>query len=660
MYLSALKKSKINFHSGNAIFSTPHTKSIECSHTLRAGNFSSYEYEIDGEYDLFSCQVTMADTEEGQGRADFLIFVDGALVASARNVTVGQTRYLQACVRDAQRLELRFESAFEAQRTAIWVKPQVQCWPEEGILDCLGQVRIHRPSELIQANECFTMMISPGYERWLDIFLNSLRQNGNCPDAALIVYCVDGDERCSEIIRKHGAKEIKCQALTVKSPTIKPAIFSIGAVARVKKVIAVETDMIVLQNIHSLFESIDVMPEGSLLAAQEILWEKPTLLEEFFPLVFQGQPKELETIFHANASERAHPLQINGGLIAGTDEAMAALDNTMRDLCPAASQWVKARPEISWREMFVTNFAMARLDASVGLNPTYNFQLHVRQASLDHENDICVVKSNIGRVKILHFSAGSKQQMPELQNYFWDYGNPMQPLREGLAALRSASLPDLRNSEFVANLIRGIGLQESIAPYISNCRQEERFVNSTSGIHFFPMELAQTLIYLSDKTIKSYAELGSGSGWAFAFIVAYLHRFHPLSRAVAVNIHHDFNDVYRLRDHYPVEFLRGAPVLLDNCPFDLVTLNCRYSLPVIQGDYDRVGKHADYCLFYNTYNKIMDNEFQGDSMLKWWAEIKNHSVEQVIDFLGPLGEETSIGIGILENTHSNDRNIVIQ
>ena len=651
MYLDSLVCNRRDDHYMEGKFLGPfHREDKRYPHALYAENATSFAYDLDGSCDLFSCQVLLDVTEqENEITSNFLIFVDGELVASARNVKAGQTRYLQTCVRDARKLELRTEGALPAEGAAIWLSPQVQCWPEEGLLDCLGQVRIYRPLELTQADECFVMMISPGYERWLDIFLNSLRQNGNCPAAALIVYCVDGDEACSEVIRKHGANEIKCEALTAKTPTIKPAIFSVGAVARVKKVIAVETDMIVLQNIHTLFESMDVLPHGSLLAAQEIIWEKPTPLEEFFPLVFQGQPEELETVFHADARERAHPLQINGGLIAGTTEAMAALDNTMRDLCPAASKWVQARPDISWREMFVTNFAMARLDAAVSLNPTYNFQLHVRRAQPVHERDLCAVNSDIGRVKILHFSAGSKQQMPELQNYFWEYGNPIHRLREGLAALRSASLTELQNPHFVANIIRGIGLQRPVPHYGPDYGEEKRFINSASGIYLHPMELAEALVYLSDQSIGSYAELGSDGGWTFAFIVAYLHRFQPLSRAFAVNTHLGFGDIYRLREHYPVKFLRGTPTLLREVPFDLVTLNCRSSLPVIQGDYGCVGKHADHCLFYNVDNKTLDAEFQGASMLKWWSEIKNHSTKQVVDFIERSKEGAGMGIGILKN-----------
>ena len=606
-------------------------------------------YDLDSSHDLFSCEVRLEGGEPSSGSlVDFLVFVDDELVVSARNVRVNETRHLQTCIRNAKKLELRTEGSASSECSALWIEAKVQEWPEEGILDCLGQVRIFRPVELVQSDECFVMMISPGYERWLDIFLNSLRQNGNCPEAAILVYCVDGDQSCSEVIARHGAKEIKCQALTAKSPTLKPAIFSVGSLARVKKVIAVETDMIVLKNIHALFEGMDMMPPGSLLAAQEIVWEKPTPLEEFFPLVFQGQPEELDTVFHADARERAHPLQINGGVIAGTTEAMAALDNTMRDLCPAAAQWVRDRPDISWREMFVTNFAMAHLDASVGLHPTYNLQLHTRRAELEYNAGQFKVQSDVGQVKVLHFSAASKGRMPELQDYFWEQGNPLHSLRMGLEIVRGASLEELRNPTFVANIIRQIGLQEPVYYHNPNYGEESAFVNAGPGIYLLPQQLAKALIYLSDKSIGSYVESGSDEGWTFAFITAYLHRFYPLHRSVALDFRLTRCDEYRLRDHYPVEFMYGGPLSLSGVPFDLVMINSRKIRPVVQFGYERLGRHANYCLFYNINDQKLRDEFQGQSAASIWADLKVSAPIEAVEFLDAPNANSIMGIGVIK------------
>ena len=618
------------------------------AHALSAHAPSSLVYLLDGNYDYFSCQAAINDTAHGRAtETSFRVIGDGKVIASARNVTAGCAKTIQVCIRGVRRLELVVEPTEMASCHAVWLNPQVSTWDSDGLLDCLGQVRIHPPQLPIEADTCFVTMVSPGYERWLDIFLNSLERNGNCPDAKVIVYCVDGDESCSEVIRKHQAIEVRCQALVPKSAAIKPAIYSIGCIARVNKVVCLEADMIVLGDLSALFAGSDSLEPQGILVAKEMPWDCQSKLVDFFSSIYQGTEGELEATFRATPTEREFGMQINSGLLAGTSEAMIALDNTIRDMCPEAFYWLRVRPDLPYRDQFVTNMALARLDTAVPLNLTYNTQLCRRDFPLFRDETGIWGEYKQQRVKIFHFN-GARHKHIDLQSYYLERENPDKKLINGLAQLGKATREELQDEEYLSGLIRQIGLEPH--PYC-DCTwfygDDVAYMNATAGIYQIPIQLAKALIFLSDKGIRSYAEIGVFHGWTFAFITAYLNRFNTLERAVAVDVEFSFSALQRVRDLFPIEYIQGTAASLKGQTFDLVFVDAEHTYEASKSDYNKIGCSAAWCMFHDINDSLLEDYWKQNCVPVLWSELKQQHPHHV-EFLQHSQDTRVMGIGILQ------------
>ncbi len=89
----------------------------------------------------------------------------------------------------------RVEEEDKEDIVSVFNDPVVDLWPTEGLIEPIGQVRIHKPERPIIVYRCIVTMVSPGHTRWLDIFLSYLKANGGCNNAAIVVFAVDADAK---------------------------------------------------------------------------------------------------------------------------------------------------------------------------------------------------------------------------------------------------------------------------------------------------------------------------------------------------------------------------------------------------------------------------------------------------------------------------------
>lgn len=612
---------------------------------------SSLVFDIGGNYDLFTCMAALNDSAFGPNRrpaATFQVLADGVVAATASNVHGGAPVSLIANIQGVRRLELRVPSAgLEPDNChSVWLNPQVNTWPTAGLLDPIGQVRIHRPQSPIVADRCVVVMSSPGYARWLDIFLNSLRENGNCADAAVIVFRVDADSETDAVIAAHGAHTVPCTSLVPRSSTIRPAVFAVGAAARYNSAIIAETDMIVLQDISALWSAIAVCADPMLFVAREQHRDTPYRLDEFFWPIFLGTPEELDR-FGVTERERAYDLQISGGLIAGSAEAVAGLDAAMRQFLPYSRRWVQSRRDVPAREMFLINLAMARLNNAVRIKPSYNTQLFNGVEKQISGAPTPQFEANGEPVKVLHFSV-RKDSYAAVRFKYWRCGNYNRKLTAGLDEIRRAPLESLREADFVADIIRQTGLQEMLIAHAEQTYSEEiAWMNTGPGLFQMPMQLARALVWLSDRSIRSYAEVGVYYGWTFAFVTAYLNRFGSLERILAIDTENRFEAFGYLRELYPVEFHCGTSAQHDGQNFDLVFIDGDHSYGAAQTDWLRLGRHARFCMFHDINDALAEQFTRVDSVTKLWDELRARSEYSPIEILDHPINARVMGIGLL-------------
>src|SRR5215471_15489432 len=154
---------------------------------------------LDGRFSTFRCQVALNDdVPVGASHADFTVIADGKQVARALEVKAGQpARALTALIPGAQLLELVVATKRWEYCHAVWLEPRVDGTKTEvndrELTDCLGRTKISLPSIAPRGRCCIATVVSPGFELLLDDMLGSLYANGDCHDALLVVFVINGN-----------------------------------------------------------------------------------------------------------------------------------------------------------------------------------------------------------------------------------------------------------------------------------------------------------------------------------------------------------------------------------------------------------------------------------------------------------------------------------
>lgn len=399
-------------------------------HALSTHAPARLTFDLGGRYSAFRCSVALNDdVPAGWGHADFFVHADGRLVASAPSVVAGAgPRELVADVTRAQRLELTVRASRWEYAHTVWLEPLVDDapLPTTALIDCLGRAEIVAAA-LPPAERVIATVVSPGFEPLLDDMLGSLLANGGCSDARLLVFGVDADAVCEAVVAKYGATLVHCRPLAHVGMMVKAILYSVARAIDARQYLCLDADMLVLRDLSPVFSALDALPARTILACRDTSRPGMRTAGDALRLLYDGGEADAQ-LLGITPGEAAFPLAVNDGIFAGSREAMLALDATIRSM-PAAQQWLGATSWVWWRNQFVFNLALARLDAGRELDPSYNVQLHASEATPD--------------ARVLHFNGSAKQKYPELRNRYARVAGPLLGRQPGdgyaqfLAALRA-------------------------------------------------------------------------------------------------------------------------------------------------------------------------------------------------------------------------------
>jgi predicted O-methyltransferase YrrM len=404
-------------------------------------------FHLNGRFTSFRCQVVLNDDiPRGISHADFMVRVDGRQVASAPAVVAGESpRMIIADITGAQLLELAVATSRWEHCHAVWLDPQVDEAAVDPspptLVDCLGRAEIALPSIRPRTERCIATAVSPGFTPLLDDMLGSLYANGACQDALLLVFALGLDAECARVIAKYGATLIPCQPRAPINPMSKAVLYSIASVVDAQQFLCLDADMLVLGDLRPVFSALDACPDGSILVCREGNGLGFQGLDHALMLVYGGSDLDRQYLFASDA-EANYALVVNDGLFAGSRAALLALDSTIRSM-PGATTWIDQRRDIWWRNQFVFNLALARLQCGIELDGAYNVQLHAQ--------DVCIRRAGArieaewrGRpARVLHFSGVGRRKYPEWQGHFTHVPDPLVGTWHGdgyaafLAALRA-------------------------------------------------------------------------------------------------------------------------------------------------------------------------------------------------------------------------------
>ena len=385
-------------------------------HPLSAHAPARLLFDTAGQFASFRAHVALNDDVRGsEAYANFLVLGDGRQLAAAAYVRSGTDPVsISAAIDGAHTLELIVRSGRWEQCHAVWLDPVVSERPDDArprqIADCLNRVEIDLPATLPRAERCIATVVTPGFDDLLDDLLGSLFTYGNCRDCLTVVFLVDGDDACRRVIDKYGVVAIPCKSRARVNATVKAVLYTLPQVVDAELFVCLDADMLVLGDLRPIFGALDACPDGSLLACREGNSRGAMTLGLAISNIYGGRADDFARILgnHVNG-EPTYSLVVNDGLFAGRRTALLELDGLIRSWTNAPA-WVDERRDVWWRNQFVFNLALARLNCGVELDSIYNVNLHSQDVDLRRANGGVEALWRGRRARVLHFNGWGRNK----------------------------------------------------------------------------------------------------------------------------------------------------------------------------------------------------------------------------------------------------------
>jgi hypothetical protein len=208
-----------------------------------------------------------------------------------------------------------------------------------------------------------------------------------------------------------------------------------------------------------------------------------------------------------------------------------------------------------------------------------------------------------------------------------------------------SSQQELRFVPYVESLIKEFGLyrdERNIYGEPYNSWQLSK--KEDGGLWQQPRQLAEALVWLSYKNIKSYFDIGTFNGYTFTFINAYLSCF-DLKVAVGIDPIAWFNQYKNIKSVIRHTYYH----VTDSSRYkDVVVIGDRYDITFIDGvhendgpkiDYENIGKHSKYCMFHDINDQYVPE------VGEYWRSLPGVKIE----FTYHPENKKVMGIGIIEN-----------
>lgn len=397
------------------------------AHALSTHPPARVRFQLDRRFASFSCQVALNDdVAPGVSHADFAVVADGREVAVEPYVLAGETpRSLVADISGSEQLELVVHTSRWEHAHAVWLDPRVDESPAPvtRLTDSLHRAELIVPARLPHADRCVATVVSPGFEHLLDDMLGSFYANGCCPDALVVVFILDGNEACERVVAKYKATAVRCESRAGLNPMSKAVLYSVARAVDARLYLCLDADMVVLGDLRPIFSALEACPPGRILTCREGNSQEANHLGSAVNWIYGGGKSDLRQL-EVTAAEESYSLVVNDGLFAGDQTALRALDGVIRAM-PQARAWIDGHSHVKWRNQFIFNLALARLQCGVELDPLYNVQLHVQDVHLYEQGSRLRATWRGREPKVLHFSGGAKRKYPEWQGRFSTVDDPL-------------------------------------------------------------------------------------------------------------------------------------------------------------------------------------------------------------------------------------------
>lgn len=200
-------------------------------------------------------------------------------------------------------------------------------------------------------------------------------------------------------------------------------------------------------------------------------------------------------------------------------------------------------------------------------------------------------------------------------------------MRDIIEEIQTIDKKKLLDKETVISLMENYGLHDDPNINYKYGKQRQKYL-VPDGMLQIPEQLADALIFLSDKHISSYVEIGTFNGRTTTLIVAYLCRF-GLEKAITIDKFRRFDNSY----HLPIASVVGTSFYFDEMKSDLCFIDGDHSFNGVSQDYSFLGQFSRYCMFHDICEETMDVQ-------DFWNRLKRKTSQE-------FTQGGTMGIGIL-------------
>lgn len=395
-------------------------------HALSTHPPASLTYQLNEQYQRLETFVGFNDDVAWEiTSADFNIYADGELVESAKKITPSDPLFkIEVNLRGVSELRLEVMTDLWNSCHAVWVEPKIfhKDSTNDGssmFIDCLGRAEIElQKNETVEPAEiCVATVASPEYETWLESFLASLKKHGDCENASVVVFCFNCSLKMKKLIDQYGAVCVNCHNLKQVNMASKSVMYSVSKVIPARTYLCLDVDMLILRSLRGIVDALSILPQDSILTCKDSA--NISTLEQALVGLYGSNRTELQQFAGRSALKLLdYPHVVNDGLIAASQSGMNSLDTVIRNF-PDAASWVSMKSDsIPWRNQFVFNLALAKLDSTVLMNDTMNWQLNHQDVILDQEEGIVKTKATQSPVTCLHYNGGGRNKCQNIRKEY--------------------------------------------------------------------------------------------------------------------------------------------------------------------------------------------------------------------------------------------------
>ena len=183
-----------------------------------------------------------------------------------------------------------------------------------------------------------------------------------------------------------------------------------------------------------------------------------------------------------------------------------------------------------------------------------------------------------------------------------------------------ASSEDLRRVEYVESLVGRAGLAHDDRGIYG---EDARWMNPVPrGLWQIPRQLAELLVWLSHRNVRTFLEIGTYTGHTFAVIMTYLSRFQPDLVGTTVDPARRHRVSGLTPRYFRARYARGTSDDFAGRSFDFCFIDGDHRYGAVARDFRSVGRYARICAFHDI-NDELSASFAGNDggVVRFWSDL---------------------------------------